>query len=240
MRKIIATILVFGSLLNMAACGDASSGSESSDTSQKSEITSTHSEAENSEDTAAVETENVTVQNTLNEDHVEKIMQWVDKSMTTSANNYARIIYNGIKGEAMGDMSESQRKKYDGIYNKNHPFEISIQNIDEYLDDYCFQIEGGEITACWVAVNTWTEEFILSLKGDSEGIELWDDMGFTDYDALHEAVGRLNSLYYGAAPVSTISVYDEPQEEGNRYYLEPEKVYIYSNQQPDINQCKKQ
>ncbi len=166
--------------------------------------------------------------NSVNEEHVEKIMQWIDENATLTANRNASVLSIQVE-TVLESIEEGQRKQYDGTYESDLPAEIvaELEDMDPVINevkDYCVQIENGEVEACWVENDKATEETIALLSEYDFG---WDEIGFTDNEALDEAKSRLKGTYYGSYPTSTISIYDESADD----------YPGYSNEKPDINNC---
>lgn len=234
MRKLISISVAIGIIMSgMCSCGYRSSKSSANN----AQVTTSPNNAQPDTEAAIltiapqeVETEPKQVE--LDEAHVEQIMQWIDRSMTTLATSHASALYRALE-YSLENIDMEQRKKLDGTYNSDIPAELKA-GVNEYYGDitqlknYSIVIEGGEIKGCWAEVGTWTKEDVLSMSGDYDGkIELWMDMGFTDYEALDEAMNRLSMSYYGSMPKMTCSVYNDMTEKNSGR----------SNEKPDINNC---
>lgn len=231
------TAFVCSGIFGLTACGDTGSQGTSvrpydiAEPTNNATVTEPTNVPEVIESSAKTEME--TTEETLNEAHVEQIMQWIDKSMVKSANIAASVLYRGT-GETLYESDNEIKMKCNGTYSSQLPEELAgavesyFPEIQE-LNNYCIQIENGEVKGCWCELPMPTKEEILGLTGDYEDSELWNDMGFTDYAALDEGIARLDSSCYGSFPKRTCSVYNEITEDNSGY----------SNVQPDIRNCAK-
>jgi len=237
MKKTMSMLLALGIVMGgVYSCGDSSSQSSSNKTNNTQAATSQNNVQSDTEaaalTNAAEEVNTEPEQSALDETHVEKIMQWIDRSMTSAAGSHANTLYRSLE-YSIEDIDKGQRKNLDGTYNSQIPAELAA-GVNEYYSDisqlknYCIVIQEGEIKACWVEVGTWTKAYVLGLSGDYDGEqEIWIDMGFTDDAALDEALKRLSKSYYGSMPKQTCSVYGDMNENNSGR----------SNEQPDINKC---
>lgn len=140
---------------------------------------------------------------TLNENHVNQILSLIDMSCTTASNVSASFFKKAVDNA----LDENSDTNYDGVYENYLPTGLESY-INNYFDctgfeQYCIKINKGTVSV-WVSIEMNKEE--LAEQFDDE---LWSDLGYTDVEALFEALDRIDKIHYGMAPDKTYSIYQD-------------------------------
>ena len=157
---------------------------------------------------------------TINEEHVNQILNWLDMSCTTASNVSASFLSKAV-GNAL---SENSNINYNGIYENSFPTGLESY-INDYYDctifkEYCIKIDNGTVST-WVSIEMNTDNITAQDTG-----ELWSDLGYTDQNALTAALDRIDKIHYGMYPNRTYSIYQEPDSL-------PDAPW-YSNKKPEL------